>query len=136
MLCRQATQRIVELEQQLRDKDMELKTAQMSLSSQRRHTADIRADLLVREDEIRRGTAMSNVKVARAQARVSALERKLSSNTEVAVLKDELAQAHATQQALTESVKDLEMQLARAEDAAKQRTADLERQVCSCVLSV
>ena len=71
MLCRQATQRIVELEQQLRDKDMELKTAQMSLSSQRRHTADIRADLLVREDEIRRGTAMSNVKVARAQARVS-----------------------------------------------------------------
>lgn len=114
----------------LRPQDLEIKTLQSALSSQRRHTADVRASLLVREDDMRRGAALSSVKVARAQARVSALERRLTRNTETARLREDLDQAKANEAALLDAVREHEAELSSLRTAHAKREAELERQVC------
>ena len=63
------------------------------------------------------------------QARVSALERKLLRNNDVARLKEDLAQSQANEEALREAVKSHELEVQRMQETHKQREQDLEKQV-------
>lgn len=65
----------------------------------------------------------------RPQARVSALERKLLNNSDMARLKDDLAQSQANEEALREAVKSHELEVQRLRETHRLREQDLEKQV-------